>query len=799
MNDAIDANANGQADPTDQISGPDQDPLDALAEEFAERCRRGEAPSMAEYLARHPNDIDRVRRLLGAVAMMEQLRRGSQQARAMPDRLGEFRILRELGRGGMGVVYEAVQESLDRHVAVKVIHHVHLDPRRLKRFQREAQAVAQLHHTNIVPIFGVGEHDGLPYYVMQVIRGHGLDSLCDRWRVDGRGQGAARWRFAAKVGVQAADALHYAHAQGVLHRDVKPANLLIDEHDTVWITDFGLAKLAGREDLTGSGDVIGTLRYLAPEALRGETDARGDVYSLGLTLYELLTLEPPFGEVGPSELLRQVSEGRPTTPRRLQPTIPADLETIILKAIAREPEHRYADAGALADDLRRFLEDRPILARRATPFERAWRWSRRNRMLAGLMATAAASLVLAAVVGWAGYASTDAALGREEQRRREAEAATKRAEANVALSLESFGELFERLASSDSFPTPPLGLLGRRFGPGPDHGPPGGPPGSMMGDRTMSKSRGPGPGFGRGPGFVGPPAPGDERGPMDGPPDGPRSMRTAGATTVTQLLQSVLSFYDRFAAQNATNPRLQGEAAWAYSKVAAIDQNIGRADDAEAALARAIAMLEDLAAQYPADRSYRVKLVGTYMLSNPWSADPADLPRLESRLRRGRELAERLVADSPGDAESARDLAEILGRLGGTLQSLDRADEAEACYRRAIDLAGTIVDRLDHHERVRLDRVAVREALAMLQAAKGRRDEAVAQAEAMVDELRALDSERGMTGPVADHVRALATIFKTLGAPERSADMTAWSERLARRPFDGGPGLRDTLLRSRPR
>ncbi|HEY2155690.1 MAG TPA: serine/threonine-protein kinase, partial [Isosphaeraceae bacterium] len=432
MSDAT--NGHHGADPTDQIVGPDQDPLDALAEEFAERCRRGEAPSMAEYLARHPDDIDRVRRLLGAVAMMEQLRRGSQRARAMPDRLGEFRILRELGRGGMGVVYEAVQESLDRHVAVKVIHHVHLDPKRLKRFQREAQAVAQLHHTNIVPIFGVGEHDGLPYYVMQIIHGHGLDALCDRWRREGSRKEAERWRFAAKVGVQAAEALHHAHDQGVLHRDVKPANLLVDEHEAVWITDFGLAKLNGREDLTGTGDVIGTLRYLAPEALHGETDARSDVYSLGLTLYELLTLEPPFGELSPSELLRQVSEGRPTTPRRLEPTIPADLETIILKATAREPEHRYADAGAMADDLRCFLEDRPIRARRATPFERAWRWSRRNRTLAALMATAASSLVLAAVVGWVGYA-------RAEARRVEAEKATKRAEDNVALSLDVFGEL----------------------------------------------------------------------------------------------------------------------------------------------------------------------------------------------------------------------------------------------------------------------------------------------------------------------------------------------------------------------
>jgi serine/threonine protein kinase len=800
MNDA--ANGTRRDDPTDQIDGPDQDPLDALAEEFAERCRRGEAPSMAEYLARHPDDIDRVRRLLGAVAMMEQLRRGSQQARATPDRLGEFRILRELGRGGMGVVYEAVQESLDRHVAVKVIHHVHLDPKRLKRFQREAQAVAQLHHTNIVPIFGVGEHDGLPYYVMQIIHGQGLDALCDRWRREGSPRGAERWRFAAEVGVQAAEALHHAHGQGVLHRDVKPANLLIDEHESVWITDFGLAKLNGREDLTGTGDVIGTLRYLAPEALRGETDARSDVYSLGLTLYELLTLAPPFGELSPSELLRQVSEGRPMTPRRLQPTIPSDLETIILKATAREPEHRYTDAGAMADDLRCFLEDRPILARRATPAERAWRWSRRNRTLAALIATAAASLVLAAVIGWVGYASTTAALGREEDRRHEAEAATKRAEANVALSLDVFGELFEKLAPNDGIPSPPLGLLGRRFLRGPDGGPVGpahergqaaGSPGVGKGDLATHKMHGPGVGFGRGPGpeFDIPLDLDDERGPMGGPPDGPRGPRMGGSTNITQLLQSVLSFYDRFAEQNATNPKLQGEAAWAYRKVAAIYLRIGRDDDAEPARARAIGMLEDLAKQYPGDRSYRVKLVETYLMTDPWTADSAALGQLEARLRRARELAEGIVAEVPDDAESARDLVEVLGKQGATLQSLDRPDEAEACYRRAIDLSGTLFDRMERPWRAHLDRLAAREALAVLLTAQGRRDEALALADAMVAELGVLIPQKGMTRPAIDRVHALVEIYQSLGQPKRSDEMTSWANELKIRPADGSPGHPD--------
>ncbi len=284
--------------PTSTTSG-ERDPLDRVAEEFADRCRRGEAPSIAEYEARFPDQAEKVRKLLGAVAMMEQLRRGSKQARFMPERIGEFRVLRELGRGGMGVVYEAVQESLWRHVAVKAIHHTQLDMKRLQRFQREAQAVAQLHHTNIVPIFGVGEHDGIPYYAMQYIKGRGLDALLDSWRQRRPLPTAERWRLAARFAAQAAGALDYAHEQGVLHRDIKPANLLIDEHDAVWITDFGLAKMVGHEELTASGDVIGTLRYLAPESLRGISEARSDVYSLGLTLYEMITLRPPLRRPDP--------------------------------------------------------------------------------------------------------------------------------------------------------------------------------------------------------------------------------------------------------------------------------------------------------------------------------------------------------------------------------------------------------------------------------------------------------------------------------------------------------------------
>jgi len=408
-----------------------------------------------------------------------------------------------------------------------------------------------------VPIFGVGEHQGLPFFAMQYIEGRGLDAVIREWRANESVGSADRWRFVAFIGKQTAEALQYAHEQGVLHRDIKPANLLLDEHQAVWITDFGLAKLAGHDDLTASGDVIGTLRYLAPEALRGESGPRSDVYSLGLTLYELLTLTPPFGDLTPTELLHQVSVGQLPRPRRIDPTIPLDLETIVLKAIAREPDHRYATAGALAHDLRCFVEDRPIRARRATGIERAWRWSRRNRMTAALIATVALSLLLAAIVGCFGYASTRKALAGESNKRLEAEAATRRADENVALSLEVFAELFKTLTPRDEPFPPPTGRSqpprnpnpGNRRGP-----PPGGQPGRRPRSEIALGSRDP----------FQPSEP--PRGDRAGPPN------RGGAQSNAALLQSILMFYDRFARQNETEPRLQGEAAWAYFKVGNLDR-----------------------------------------------------------------------------------------------------------------------------------------------------------------------------------------------------------------------------------
>jgi WD40 repeat protein/serine/threonine protein kinase/tetratricopeptide (TPR) repeat protein len=411
--------------------------------------------------------------------------------RPLPERLGDFRILREVGRGGMGIVYEAEQVSLGRRVALKVLpRHALLDPEAVERFRRESRAAAGLHHTNIVQVFGTGEQDGLHYFVMQFIPGVGLNVLLGELkqlhpgrqpsvtrkaslagvaqgllsghlddptsiehrgsRMEDRGSkleaildppsairhprsasagsGRTYWVSIARIGAQVADALDYAHAHGVVHRDIKPSNLLLDPHGTVWVTDFGLAKAAADpKDLTHSGDVLGTLRYMAPERFLGRSDARGDVYGLGVTLYELLTFRSSFAVADRDQLLHQVVHEEPPRPRKVNPEVPRDLETVVLKAIAREPVDRYQTAAALADDLRRFIDDRPVRARRATAPERLWRWCRRDPRTAGLL-----GVLLLVLAAW--LAGVVVQWRREADARRQAQHAEGRARASLYLS-----------------------------------------------------------------------------------------------------------------------------------------------------------------------------------------------------------------------------------------------------------------------------------------------------------------------------------------------------------------------------
>ena len=248
----------------------------------------------------------------------------------------------------------------------------------------------------------------------------------------------------AHIGVQVADALNYAHQRGVLHRDIKPSNLIVDQQGIVWVTDFGLAKAMEDDSVSRTGDVVGTLQYMAPEQLHGNTDARSDIYSLGLTLYETLALRPAYKAPDPSSLMRKISQESPPRLASVAPGIPRDLETIIMKAVSREPAHRYQSAGELAEDLRLLLEDRPIRARRVSSVEHLWRWCRRNRVVAGLAATALTLLVLVAVVASVGYVRTNNALAGESDQRRKADATSR-------LAIEALDDIFEQFVPERMF------------------------------------------------------------------------------------------------------------------------------------------------------------------------------------------------------------------------------------------------------------------------------------------------------------------------------------------------------------
>jgi WD40 repeat protein/serine/threonine protein kinase len=494
---------------------PPSDGLDSLvgrlADEFSDRLARGEKPDVEAYAGQHPEAADELRRVLRSVEVLHALKLDSAgqggfdaSGQMALGELGDFRILREVGRGGMGIVYEAEQLSLCRRVALKVLPFASvLDPKLVKRFQNEALAAAHLDHPNIISVYGTGCERGVYFYAMRFIDGRTLADVirelrarqprsleltqdeadsapeADRLRSTADFQqceapaargttseyyprpcsltsaadtspqaalsthvsiaSAAFFRSIANIGLQVAGALEHAHQCGILHRDIKPGNLLLAAEGTVWISDFGLAHMGTDANLTMSGDLVGTLRYMSPEqalANRVAVDHRSDIYSLGVTLYEMLTLRPPFDGRDREELLRQIAFEEPVAPRRINRAIPADLETIVLKAMAKNPNERYAMARAMADDLHCFLADRPIQARRPGPAQRLAKWSRRHR---AVVRTAAASLAVAlvtlAVVEWGERRQTAAAYEQAvvhqqlaEQQRDQAEQERERAE-----------------------------------------------------------------------------------------------------------------------------------------------------------------------------------------------------------------------------------------------------------------------------------------------------------------------------------------------------------------------------------
>lgn len=430
----------------DDLAEDDPRILQASREYLAE-LEAGRRPDRQAFLTRYPELADQLSECFDGIDLAQSLRPSVPVPPLQPEftasPLGDFQILHEIGRGGMGVVYEAIQLSLGRRVALKVLPFAAaLDSKQLQRFKNEATAAAQLHHTNIVPVYAVGCERGVHFYAMQLISGRSLSAVIRELRGDSvndpsssslattaayhasatvanshvisatqhSGRSRESFRTAARIAAQVADALEYAHEAGIVHRDIKPANLLLDTKGAVWVTDFGLAQVAADVGVTQTGDLVGTLRYMSPEQASGRRvpiDHRADVYSLGATLYELLSLKPIFSGSDRVTLLHQILNDDPRPLRQIDRAIPVELETIVMKATAKLPAERYATAGEMAADLRRFLDEIPILARRPTLSDRFRKWMRRHPSVVG-------AAVLLLVCGVIGLTVTTALVAREQ-------------------------------------------------------------------------------------------------------------------------------------------------------------------------------------------------------------------------------------------------------------------------------------------------------------------------------------------------------------------------------------------------
>ncbi|MBL8809062.1 MAG: serine/threonine protein kinase [Planctomycetaceae bacterium] len=416
-------------------------PFEMLASQFVDDLRHGRKPSVELFARRFPPHAAQIKEVFPVLAMLENARidrESRSMRRNMPDRfpltrLGNCELLNEIGRGGMGVVFHARDLATDQHVAVKILPwRVSIVPEWVARFEREAQTAAQLRHKNIVPVYRYGQEDGYCFFVMQLVRGIGLDRIIEflgrsaeglrvediclpqsaeeipstRQSKDARkaksneatsGGRLTRtsWRDFAKVAIQATQALRAAHRAGICHNDIKPGNLLLDAEGRVWVTDFGLSQPVSPSELvqqpaekdgrilsplqrrveqkkrtghTSSTSVGGTLRYMAPERFLGKQSVASDLYSLGATLYELCLQSPPFDHENRDALVAQILEQRPVTPRTICQEIPRSLETIILNCLEKHPSDRYPSADALLADLLRFTRGQSISATRRMSF-----------------------------------------------------------------------------------------------------------------------------------------------------------------------------------------------------------------------------------------------------------------------------------------------------------------------------------------------------------------------------------------------------------------------------------------------
>jgi serine/threonine protein kinase/tetratricopeptide (TPR) repeat protein len=673
--------------------------LATVLEGYLADLERGIAPDQQTLLAAHPDLADELRPYLDSLQLLHGTTRDIRTAKPTTNgahgqltepnarHIGDYQIIREIGRGGMGIVYEAHQKSLNRQVALKVLPFAAvLDQRQIARFRNEAQAAAQLHHPHIVPVFAVGQELGVYYYAMQYIAGQTLAELIEGFsrshalRGDGsfaaprrdqqeesdsaeylgaHGARAAErpparshaergneentrpiaavstlrtlrpaefFRTVARLGKEAAEALQHAHEFGIVHRDIKPSNLLVDEMGKLWVTDFGLARMQTGSGVTLTGDVVGTLRYMSPEQASGQTalvDARTDVYSLGVTLYELLTQQPAFPGDDRQAVVQKIVGEEPISPRRLNPAVPVDLETIVLAAMAKSRDERYASARALADDLECFLAGKPTHARRPTIADRAAKWARRHRPLVLLGACALVALSVISAVGMAllarEQADTSAAFIEAEQNSRAAQRSLERAERHYG----------QARRAVDQF-------------------------GMQLADRLLE---------------------------------------IPGAESVRRdLLLDTLGYYRQFMADAGDDPQLRHELALAHFKSGVIAAKLGATDDAISEYRAAKELLAKLARIESSPTELLSHLAVTQNNLGLLLAGGGEVELARREYATAITINERLAGQHPADPVFASQLAESQANFGMLLDQTGDGQQAENSLRAAVDVLRPLIE-----------------------------------------------------------------------------------------------------------